>query len=226
MTDRNITVLIADDQIPLTDGLEMLLSKSGLDVVGKVYTALDAVKEYRRLRPDVLICDVMFVHSPGAPNGLDILSELFLEYRDARVILYSQFDDNADIQRAYRMGAMSYLTKDSVDTYLIDAIKNAAQGKVYFTDCVAHKIAGLSARKVQDDISPKELLDDRLYEIYIMTASGVKQEVIAKILEISKRTVTSEIKKIKDILKTTSPVGLTALAVKHKLVNLDKLIRQ
>lgn len=226
MKDSNITVLIADDQVLLTDGLEMLLSTSGFNVIGKVYNAVDTIREYQRLRPDVLLCDVMFEHSSGAPTGLDILSELLTENPDARVILYSQFDDKDDMQKAYAMGAKSYLTKNYVDSDLFNAIRNASTGKVYFSDSVAHKIAALSAKPTTDKSSPKELLQGRSYDIFIHVALGRTQDEIAEKMGISSRTVQSEIKKIKEVLETTNTTVLTGLAIKHELLDADNLIKQ
>jgi two-component system, NarL family, invasion response regulator UvrY len=105
-----LRVLIADDHPLIIEGLIGALKRLGLRVAGQVQRATDVVANYMQTRPDVLVLDVRF--GPG-PTGLDVARELIARDASARIVFYSQFDQNEVIREAYRLGGAAFITKDT-----------------------------------------------------------------------------------------------------------------
>lgn len=223
MSAKQTKILISDDQVALVDGLEMLLTRCGFSVVGKVYDAEEVEEAYFRINPDVLICDVMFDQKKGALNGLDVLKMIKAKDAEAKVIMYSQFDSGEYMNESYKLGAASYLTKNFDQDDLIQAIESASKGEVYFTKNVAVKMASLSVKQQIEEKSPRDVLSGRLYDVYILTAQGRTQAEIALEMDMHHRTITKDIREVKKLLGIQNPAELTALAIKFGLIDIENI---
>ena len=104
-------VLIVDDDAIVVQSLATILSaEDGIDVVGACLSGAEAVQEFRRLRPDVLLMDIRM---PGA-DGLSAAEEILEGDPQARIVFLTTFSDDEYIVRALRMGARGYLIKQDV----------------------------------------------------------------------------------------------------------------
>ncbi len=104
-------VLIVDDDAIVVQSLATILSaEDGIDVVGTCLSGAEAVQEFRRLRPDVLLMDIRM---PGA-DGLSAAEEILEGDPQARIVFLTTFSDDEYIVRALRMGARGYLIKQDV----------------------------------------------------------------------------------------------------------------
>ncbi|WP_026430015.1 response regulator transcription factor [Schaalia georgiae] len=104
-------VLIVDDDAIVVQSLATILSaEDGIDVVGTCLSGTEAVQEFRRLRPDVLLMDIRM---PGT-DGLSAAEEILEGDPQARIVFLTTFSDDEYIVRALRMGARGYLIKQDV----------------------------------------------------------------------------------------------------------------
>ncbi len=104
-------VLIVDDDAIVVQSLATILSaEDGIDVVGTCLSGAEAVQEFRRLRPDVLLMDIRM---PGT-DGLSAAEEILEGDPQARIVFLTTFSDDEYIVRALRMGARGYLIKQDV----------------------------------------------------------------------------------------------------------------
>ena len=104
-------VLVVDDDAIVVQSLATILSaEDGIDVVGTCLSGAEAVQEFRRLRPDVLLMDIRM---PGA-DGLSAAEEILEGDPQARIVFLTTFSDDEYIVRALRMGARGYLIKQDV----------------------------------------------------------------------------------------------------------------
>ena len=104
-------VLIVDDDAIVVQSLATILSaEDGIDVVGTCLSGAEAVQEFRRLRPDVLLMDIRM---PGA-DGLSAAEEILEGDPQTRIVFLTTFSDDEYIVRALRMGARGYLIKQDV----------------------------------------------------------------------------------------------------------------
>lgn len=207
-----VRVLLADDHPLIIEGLTIALRRLGLDVLGHVGTA-NAVKPiFHQLRPDVLVLDVRF--GPG-PTGLDLAREILEENPRARIVFYSQFDQDEVIREAYRIGGSAFVTKDTPPEALAEAIVDASKGKTRFLPIIAERLALLG---VHGDESPRARLDPREIEVFVQLARGQTNNEIAESMQLSTKTISTIVQAVKEKLGAHRAAELTRLAVRHGMI--------
>src|SRR5574337_1297368 len=124
-----IRLLIVDDHPVVRDGLVAILhpAEADIEVVGEAGDGLEAVAAWRTLRPTVTIMDLQL---PGM-LGVDAIAAIRREDPDARILVLTTFDGDADIQRALEAGARGYLLKSMRRATLIEAVRAVAAGQRY-----------------------------------------------------------------------------------------------
>ena len=215
---ENISVLFSDDHPLLRAGFTMTLSlEPGIEVVGESDTALNAIEEYKRLKPDVTVMDILF--SGHTTTGLDALKKI-LEYDSrAAVVVLSQHDQPNLIRESYQIGAKSFIPKDAEPEILIKAIKLAAEGKEYFLPGIAEKLAILSTQV--EEKSPQEILTKREYAVYCLVAEGKTSPEMAEILGVSVKSVANALYNLRKKLGITRNAEIAKHAIKHGVIELE-----
>lgn len=208
-----VRVLIADDHPLIIEGLVAALRRLGLRVVGQVEAAAEVIRKYTQTRPDVLVLDVRF--GPG-PSGLDIARELIALDPKARIVFYSQFDQNEVIREAYRLGGAAFVTKNTPPEVLASAIGEAHAGKTFFLPHIAERLALLGVR---GDHSPRALLDKRELEVFMLLAGGLTNNEIADRMNLSAKTIGVIAQSVKEKLGVQRATDMTRLAVRHGMLD-------
>ena len=207
-----IKVAIADDHPLILSGLEMALKGQDMNVVAKTTDADKVIDEYRRSSPDVLVLDIRF---GGSETGLEVAVKLFLEFPNARVVFYSQFDQNELIKNAYKIGGAGFVTKDSPLSVLIDAIHKVHSGQTFWMLEVAERLSLLA---VHGDDSPTSKLTPRELQIFRLMATGSTNAEIVEAFSLAPKTVSIEVQSIKTKLGVVRPADITRIAIKHGLI--------
>jgi two-component system, NarL family, invasion response regulator UvrY len=208
-----LRVLIADDHPLIIEGLIGALKRLGLRVAGQVQRATDVVASYMQTRPDVLVLDVRF--GPG-PTGLDVARELIARDANARIVFYSQFDQNEVIREAYRLGGAAFITKDTRPDVLARAISEAHAGRTFFLPEIAERLALIGVR---GDPSPRAMLDEREVEVFMLIAAGLNNNEIAERMSLSAKTIGSIGQAVKEKLGVQRATDMTRLAVRHGMLD-------
>ncbi len=209
----SVKILIADDHPSIIDGLASLLPLYNISVVAKA-TAVDEISAlYAESKPDVAVLDVRF---GDKKTGLEVAKGLISKF-GAKIIFYSQFDQDEEIQEMYRIGGKGLVTKNKQVSVLADAIQSAVAGKVFFLPEIAERIALLSLHG-DSNTNPMELLDDREKTVFLMLASGKTNTEIADELNLSLKTISITSNSVKEKLGVQRPAEITRLAVKMKLI--------
>lgn len=209
----SVRVLIADDHPLIIEGLVAALRRLGLRVVGQVEKAAEVIAKYTQARPDVLVLDVRF--GPG-PTGLDVARELMALEPRARIVFYSQFDQDEVIREAYRLGGAAFITKNTPPETLARAINEAHAGKTYFLPEIAERLALLG---VHGDQSPRAILEDREVEVFMLLAGGLTNNEIAERMNLSAKTIGAIGQAVKEKLGVQRATDMTRLAVRHGMLD-------
>ncbi|MFS2003920.1 response regulator [Duganella sp. CT11-25] len=207
-----IRVMLADDHPIVMTGFAMSLQGQGLDVVAQARTPEEALAEFLRLQPDVIVLDIRF---GDQLTGLDVAKQILAQTPSAAIVFLSQFDQDSLIKETYRLGGRAFMTKDCDPADLAAAVRRAHEGELYFLPHIAERLANLSVR---GDASPQSQLDERALEIFTLMAEGLTNAEIAEKLDVSTKTISNISQAVKEKLGVHRPAYITRLAVKHGLI--------
>jgi len=178
-------LLLADDHELLVDGLRRLLEPD-FEMVGTVADGREAVAAYEQLRPDVLLLDIGM---PGL-NGIEATRQIKRSFPDARVIFVTMQTDRVYVQEAFRAGGAGYVVKQGAAGELIDAIRMVLRGRRYMSPRL---VTAMGADHFDPDSESTPQFGGRLTprqrEVLQLVAEGKSMKEIARILDISVRTV-------------------------------------
>jgi len=204
-----IRVFILDDHALVRAGLRLILEKSGeTDVVGEAATGEEGLAAIRRLRPDVVLCDL---HLPGI-SGLDVTERLVRSGADTRVIIVSIQEDGPMPRRLIEAGAHGYLGKAGDPAELVRAVREVFRGRRYLGTHVAQKLAldGLGG-----GASPFDALSPRELQVARLLCQGLRMEEIGRRLSLSGKTVATHKYRLFDKLGIRDAIALARLAGQH-----------
>ena len=210
-----VRVLIADDHPTIIEGLISALGRHALRVVAHVSDPEEVVRSYAEAKADVVVLDVRFGEGP---TGLDVARELLQEKPDARIVFYSQFDEDEIIREAYRLGGAAFITKNVDPGILARAIEqvHGDRAKPFFMPEIAERLAVLGLR---GDESPQSKLSARDLEVFRLMAEGQTNAEIAERLNLSTKTISNISQHVKDQLGVHRQADITRLAVKYMLIS-------
>ena len=202
-----IRVFLLDDHGLMRAGYRMMLEPhADIEVVGEASSGEEALPAIRRLKPDVVLCDL---HMPGV-SGLDITERLVKGQSPARVIIVSVQVDGPMPRRLLDAGAFGYLGKCCEAVELLKAIREVARGRRYLGADIAQQLA-LNERRA----SPFDLLSRREMEISLLFCQGLRAEDIARRLSLSGKTVATHKYRLMDKLGIKDTVALARMAALH-----------
>lgn len=206
-----IRVFLADDHRILVDGFKHILVDYGLNVVDVAYSLDELMCKYPLTKFDALVIDIRFDNKNVAKNGLDACQEIISTHKDAKIVVFSQFDDLWIIERAYKAGALAFVRKDEPYEILHEAICHAAKGERYVSPVIAQKVA----LSTINDQNPKSLLSAIELKAFELYANGALFKDIASELKVTEKTVGLYFKSIKDKLSIESQADATKLAIMY-----------
>lgn len=190
-----IRVLICDDHAFYREGVRgMLRSLSdSFEIVGEASDGIEAVRQARVLRPDVILMDLKM---PGM-NGLEATKQILIATPAVGVLVVTMFEDDDSVFAAMRAGARGYLLKDADREELTLAIRAVARGEAIFGAAIAQRMIRYFAALPQDSMAitfPE--LTEREREILQLMAQGLSNKVIANRLVLSLKTVQNHVSHI------------------------------
>jgi DNA-binding NarL/FixJ family response regulator len=202
-----IRVFLLDDHGLMRAGYRMILeAQVDMEVVGEAGCGEDALPLIRKLKPDVVVCDL---HLPGV-SGLDVTERLVKGQVGPKVVIVSVQVDGPLPRRLLDAGASGYLGKACESSELLRAIRDAARGRRYLGSEIAqHMALAGTARSPFDSLSRREL------EISLMFCQGLRAEDIARKLSLSGKTVATHKYRLFDKLGIKDTVALARLAAQH-----------
>jgi two-component system invasion response regulator UvrY len=206
-----IRVLLVDDHAVVREGYRRLLERDeSLAVVGEAAAMAEALMLDAQLQPDVIVLDIAL---PGV-SGIEILRRLIARRPDARVLMFSMYQDGIYATHAMNAGAFGYLSKASAPDLLVSAVRTVAAGSRYMSPDVqlAMTTQSATARQLANALSIREL------EVLRLLAQGYGVEAVAARLGLSPKTAANHQSSIKQKLGAGSALQLILIAQQFGLI--------
>ncbi len=209
-----IRVLLVDDHIVVLNGLRMFL---GLDpeltIVGQALNGAEAVDMAHKLKPDVVLMDLLM----PVMDGITATTVIRRELPEVEVVALTSVLEDDKVIGAIRAGAIGYLLKDTEADELRRAIKAAAAGQVQLSPQVVERLL----HEVKTPDAPQRL-GDYEQEVLRLVARGRSNNEIANELHVGEKTVKTLVGGILDKLGVPSRTQAALYAVRTGLVTLDE----
>jgi len=214
-----ITVVLADDHHVVRNGLRALLgAEPDVSVVGEAADGLETVALVERLRPKVLVADLMM----PALNGLEITRQVLRRSPDTRVVILSMYSNEAYVLEALKIGASGYVLKGATASDLLTAIREAAAGRHYLSPPLSEQaVAAYRERANVTEGSAHDTLTTREREVLHLAAEGRTNAEIGQRLSISPRTAETHRANLMRKLDLHSQVDLVRYALDRGLISDD-----
>ena len=205
---RQIRVLCVDDHPLMREGIAAVIrNEPDMLLVGEASSGQEAIQKFREHRPDITLMDLRL---PDI-GGIDAMVAIRTEFADARVVMLTTFEGDAEIQRSLEAGAQAYLLKSMPRKQLLDAIRKVHAGKKH----VPPEVAAHLAEHFGD-----EALSNREIEVLQRVAGGNRNSDIATLLFISEETVKGHIKHIMEKLGASDRTEAVAIAIRRGIIHL------
>ena len=211
--DAAIRVLVADDHPVVRQGLRAFLgSRPGVAVVGEAATGEEAVAEAARLRPDVVLMDLVM---PGL-GGVEAIRRIRAADPAARVLVLTSFSSDDQVLPAVQAGAAGYLLKDVDPPALEAAVRAVHRGGGPLSPSVGARVlaevAAAPAPRALDALTAREL------EVLRLLARGRSNRELAAELYVSEKTVKTHVSAILAKLRLADRTQAALVAVREGLV--------
>ena len=211
MTDRTITVLLADDHPIYREGLAHTLGEAaGIAVVGQAADGAEVVRLAERLAPDLVLLDISM---PGG-GGLAALKQIRALPAPPHVAMLTASEAEDDLVQAMREGALGYILKGIGAGDLVALVRGLASGRPHVSPGLAGRLL-VSLKGRPDRHDPMADLSRREEDILRLVAQGKSNREVGEALDLQEKTVKHYMTSILQKLHVRNRVEAAMLAREH-----------
>jgi len=214
---RTIRVLVADDHTIVRKGIRaLLMTEPDVEVVGEARDGREAIAKAERLKPDVILMDLLM---PGM-DGVEATRHIKEHQLKARILVLTSFAGDEEVFPAIKAGAQGYLLKHCSPEELVQAIRQVHSGESALHPTIARKVLG----RLYDapDRKPRTVpLTEREMDVLQLVARGQRNQEISDQLTISEATVRAHVSNILAKLRLSSRTQAAIYALREGLASLD-----
>jgi DNA-binding NarL/FixJ family response regulator len=202
-------VMVVDDHPLMRVGITAIINaRPDMTVVAQAETGEESVLLFQRYQPDVTLMDLRL---PGNMGGVEAIAAVRSSYPNARFIVVTTYEGDADIHRALEAGAQGYVIKGMPYQTLVEALQKVHAGRRFVPLPVARTLA---SRMPDSDLSSREM------EVLQLLMSGKRNKDIAHQLGITEATVKSHVSAILMRLNVSDRTEAVVTALRRGLVHL------
>jgi len=213
-----ISVVIADDQPVIRDGIKLIIEQCHeIKVMGCVSNGTDALELCERFQPDIVLMDVVMPVCDGV-EGTRLIKEKF---ENIRVIILTTFGDDDKIAQALKNGADGYVLKDIESDELILTIKSIAKGlRVMHKNAYNLVLKKLdTANELRKEIESADFgLTAKEKDIIKLIVFGKTNREIASTLSITEGSVRNIVSSVLNKTQVKDRTQLAVFAVKNNII--------
>lgn len=203
---KKTSIMIVDDHKIVRMGLKSLIAaESDLDVVGEAEDGTIALKQALKLKPDIVIMDLVMPKK----DGVATTQELHEKLPETKVLVLTSYSTTDTIAAALAAGACGAVMKSSDDNDLLAAIRTIAAGRTF----ISPEVKGLLAVD-----PPAPTLSPRQQEVLQSLVKGFNNTEIASQLGISRTVVKEHVETLLVKLGAANRTELTAIAIRKNLL--------
>jgi Response regulator containing a CheY-like receiver domain and an HTH DNA-binding domain len=207
-----ISVVFIDDHEMVRIGVSAYLSSQpDIEVVGEAANGQDGVTIVLKLRPDIILMDLVMEKM----DGIEATRTIIKAWPEAKIIVVTSFLDDDKVYPAIEAGATSYLLKTSKASEIADAIRATYHGRSVLEPEVTEKV--MSRMKKGQAEAPHKELTPREMEVLLLVAKGKSNQEIANDLFISLKTVKVHVSNILSKLGVQDRTQAVIYAFQHNL---------
>jgi len=178
---RSVRVILCDDHAIVRDGIARVLDAyDDIDVIGTAENGEAGVEATVRLRPDVVLMDLMM----PIVDGVQATRRIVAAAPETAVVVLTSFAEQALVMEAIDAGASGFILKDAAPSELVSAIRSAARGEAPLDPRVARAV--MSRRQ---ENRPLQEMTERECEVLALVGAGLSNKLIARRLGITEATV-------------------------------------
>ena len=205
----SIRILMVDDHPVFRSGIATLLAtQPDMSLVAVASNGCEAIEQFRSYQPDITLMDLQMREM----DGLEAIIAIRREFPEARVIVLTTFEGDAQMLRAKNVGARAYLLKTVLDLELLDTIRAVHVGQKRIPPEIAVQLA---------DHATDDELTEREIGVLRLIAAGNSNKLIADHLSIGESTVKSHVTNILSKLSANDRAHAVTIGLQRGIIDLN-----
>ncbi len=219
MSRKTIKLLVVDDQSIVRKGICALLEQvNDIQVIGEASDGQEAIVQAEKLKPDVILMDLVMPKL----DGIAAIQQILDQQPRMRILALTSFVAEDKVFPAIKAGAAGYSLKDSEPEELVDAIRKVNRGEPSLDPRVAQMVLDEIGQPPRQPLTP-DPLTEREVEVVRLVAQGLSNRQIANRLVIGEATVRTHVGNILTKLHLANRVQATLYALREGLTSLDEI---
>ena len=204
-------ILIADDHEVVREGLrDILESHPNCEVVAEALDGKEAILKAVETKPDIAV----LADTLPLVDGLEATRQIRASLPKTEVLVFAMHDNETLIEELLKAGAKGYVRKSDAKRCLLEAIEALAVNRAYFSSASQTLLEENPAKRAL----PQPTLTERQRAVVQLVAEGYSTKQVARLLNLSAKTVNTHRRDIRDKLNLSKITELVRYAIRNKLV--------
>ena len=215
-----IKILLAEDHIVVREGTRELIQREpDMAVIGEAGDGIQAVQMTGKLRPDVVIMDIVMPNL----NGIEATKQIKEKYPDTAILILTAYDDEQSLFALLEAKVSGYLLKTVRGHELISTIRAIYAGESVLQPSIARKvIEGYNASTRPGSKGMTGPLTKKEMDVLRLASKGITNKEIAEELNLKVQTVRGRLKKVFKKLNVSSRTEAVMYAMKKGWISLHE----